>query len=528
MTVKPYRSAIAWVVLLVYAAIVLSILPYHQPWHDEAHFWLIGRDLTLGQMLGHQMAYEGSPPLRYLMVMALAKSGLPYISLGVLNALTAIATAAVILFLSPFAMWQRAVVSLSIYQLYMYGVVWRMYTLAGLLLLLVAYLYRSRFQRPLLYAACVALLANSCLQMLGVSLLLFGEFIYTGVRGTEKNNQTGVAGKSVPNREKAAWLIMAIFIISAICVLIQPADINFPGAFPIFYPRAILELFSAPFVFGIYDNPFNRDSPWHLSVALPCLAAFLLLCWELRGNWRALGLVLLTLLGWSYLFTFKNRPNVYHVGLMFYVVLAALWISWNPAPAPGARRGARKLKRIGALIFFGAQALTIIGAAQSIALEIKEPFSNAGDAAEYISRIQGNPVIAEYTQGRDEAILPYLPNLRFWGVEGRNFGTVGFSRDYAAIGDVPTLLSIIARNLPPPPPWILLSGEMPWPKYYGYELIYESPRPAWGLNNEAYWIYCPIGANHPPVEISPLPMDVLLNGYPYHPFDAKYFLEFLN
>jgi len=323
---------------------------------------------------------------------------------------------------------------------------------------------------------------------------------------------------------------MVASITFAIYVLRQPQDINFKGVFPIYYKSAIAELVSAPFVFGLYDEPFLKAPACRLSVVGLCFVAFLLTSWDLRGSARALGLVLLSVLGWGYLFTFKNAPNVYHVGLMFYVVLAALWIAKKGAIAPHrqVRRWAIMQFPMGIFTFFAMAGLTAIGTLQTITLEIREPFSGAEDAVKYLLRVKEQAVVAEYTYGKAESLLPYMPGRLLWRVEEREFRTCGFARQYPNIVDMESLLAIIQRDIPQPRPWLLFSFELPAPERFGYSLVYRSPKLAWGLGKEAFCIYCPVGDEHPPPEIGQFDSGTLVRGYFFQPFDAKALLKFLS
>ncbi|MCE9581429.1 MAG: hypothetical protein K8T20_02815, partial [Planctomycetes bacterium] len=60
----PSRSRTGWSVLIfaVYAVVTLAMIPFHEPWRDEAQSWLIARDLGPGGIV-HQMGYEGTPAL---------------------------------------------------------------------------------------------------------------------------------------------------------------------------------------------------------------------------------------------------------------------------------------------------------------------------------------------------------------------------------------------------------------------------------------------------------------------------------
>src|SRR3989338_8464846 len=98
-----YSAARLWnvAIVLAYAAALAATLPYHEPWRDEAQSWMIVRSLGLAGIF-HQMGYEGTPALWHLLQLPLAKLGMPYASLGVLNAVIAIGSIAVLCFVSPF------------------------------------------------------------------------------------------------------------------------------------------------------------------------------------------------------------------------------------------------------------------------------------------------------------------------------------------------------------------------------------------------------------------------------------------
>ena len=117
-----------WAIVALYGVVVLAIVPVHEPWRDEAHTWLIARDLSYGGMI-QQMHYEGYPALWFWMQAPLAKLGLPFASLGVLNALCATFAVAVMVFFSPFALWQKALIAFSYGLFCYYGMVWRCYSL---------------------------------------------------------------------------------------------------------------------------------------------------------------------------------------------------------------------------------------------------------------------------------------------------------------------------------------------------------------------------------------------------------------
>lgn len=59
------------------------------------------------------MGYTGTPMLWHLSIWPLVKSGLPYASMGILNACLAIGTAAIVLLLAPLSLPMRTLILFS-------------------------------------------------------------------------------------------------------------------------------------------------------------------------------------------------------------------------------------------------------------------------------------------------------------------------------------------------------------------------------------------------------------------------------
>jgi hypothetical protein len=71
----------AWVAQL---AILIVVAAHHEAWRDEADVWLFARDAAPGEWRNF-FQHSGSPPLWHLLVMPLARAGLPYASMLWLN-----------------------------------------------------------------------------------------------------------------------------------------------------------------------------------------------------------------------------------------------------------------------------------------------------------------------------------------------------------------------------------------------------------------------------------------------------------
>src|SRR4030042_4305413 len=146
--------------ILLYSAIQVVLLIHHEPWEDEAHTWLVARDLDVISIF-KQMAYDGTPVLWYMLLVPFAKMGLPYISEFILHLMIAVAAVTVFVLYAPFSRVTKVLFIFSYYMAYEYSIIARSYSLSILLLFLIAVLYGKRFKNPLLYSSLIFLLFNT-------------------------------------------------------------------------------------------------------------------------------------------------------------------------------------------------------------------------------------------------------------------------------------------------------------------------------------------------------------------------------
>lgn len=51
-----------WLAFVAYCSVLVFVVPFHEPWADEAQAWLIGQSLPFHEIV-HELGYEGTPPL---------------------------------------------------------------------------------------------------------------------------------------------------------------------------------------------------------------------------------------------------------------------------------------------------------------------------------------------------------------------------------------------------------------------------------------------------------------------------------
>jgi hypothetical protein len=499
--------------VVLYGAIVLAMLPLHEPWCDEAEPWLIARDLSFVEII-RNVPYAGHPPLWNFIQAPLAKLGFPFVTVGVLNALCATAAVAVLVFRSPFSAWQKAAACFSLYFVFTYGMVWRNYCLVMLGFFLVAATYPSSQSRPIRYALAVALLANGCVPSLIVAPILLGIFVIEWVRrglpaaadgAAQAGQGPAAAGLSCPPLGAdscspwARWLaclIMAVAIALPALALVPGDDVHNKAWFHVYDPYAPLNFISGMLFYGGNVKP---------SACVISILAFAVVLWDLRRKPSFLALVVLTYLGWSYVFTFKRGfCDPWHVGLMIMLLITALWVARAQEHAPnvtlrlrlGPRRKWLDRMTIGEAIVFAALAISAISVPQAILCEIHDPFSGAKEMAAFIRSLDHSPTIATYPSASSQAVLPWLPEQKpqFWHIETGSFGT--FCKETVAFESFKAtsqeeLLAAVRRGLPLLKPWLLLGLPLPRPDLCGYELAHQNPRRAWGFGPEDFWLYKP-------------------------------------
>src|ERR1700758_1854617 len=93
--------------LILYAALIASAIPYHEPWADEAQAWQLARSLSLPSLFLDHIRYEGSPGLWYLLLWMLTRAHLSYSGLHWLCGGIAVASTSLLLLLAPFPRYLR-------------------------------------------------------------------------------------------------------------------------------------------------------------------------------------------------------------------------------------------------------------------------------------------------------------------------------------------------------------------------------------------------------------------------------------
>lgn len=153
-------KSILWIIFALYIVFNLYLLLVHEMWRDEINVWLMGRDLSVIQLL-QELKYQGHPCLWYLLIMPFAKLGLPCQVMGIVSMVCMGAATWLFLFHGPFSILAKFVLVFSPAFTYYYPVIARAYCLVALGIILVALYYKRRYERPVLYGLVLGLLVQA-------------------------------------------------------------------------------------------------------------------------------------------------------------------------------------------------------------------------------------------------------------------------------------------------------------------------------------------------------------------------------
>ncbi|HSP13954.1 MAG TPA: hypothetical protein VLV78_04295 [Thermoanaerobaculia bacterium] len=452
--------AVALTILALFAAATLYVSLHHEPWRDEADSWLVVRDASFAGILTWTRD-AGTPALWYALLKPLVWAGLPFEAQSILHLVLAWAAAAVFLFRSPFTRVTQVLVLGSYYFAYEYAVIARSYVLTILLGFVLAAWYPCRRERPIRFAAAIALLVNANVHG-GIIAAIFGLLF--------------LLDRPRSRRSLAAVAIMLVGAIAAWAQLRTATDTAFPHVVRVIRPMAMYEALASAFFPGI---------PMTIGIA-GAVVLLALLAATLRRRTDALLLLGLStgLLGILYVLVWFGGYR--HAGLLFVCAILALWVAGEIPP--------ERLSATTAAFFHLALIVSVVFSLRMAAADVKMAFSGAREMGTFI---QTNHLdrfeIAAHDIHPAEAVLPWVPNKQLWYAAIGRYGTYMRWNAEEEIGHRAPYPVAIARAVqhfaPQGRPWLLLlNAPLRDPEASGFRLIHRTGGVYRHLD-ECYWLY---------------------------------------
>lgn len=401
---KYKQQTIKWILFVLYISFNLLLLWQHEPWRDEANVWLMARELNPLTLI-QEIKYQGHPCLWYLLVMPLAKLGLPFRTIEVLSTLVMCTAAWCILWKAPFHNLLKGVILLAPGCTYFYTCIARNYCLLALLLMVLAWQYEKRFEHPVRYCILIGLLVQAdtigipiagflALELLGSSLKQYWE-----ERDRQLLIKRGIA-LSIPLLSLLFWMVQMsgvsdspeyqVFYQGVMAtvrevrnfsyvILIRLTGWSQRGCFAFFFCSAVILLLLAFMTKQIW--PVITMAGTYLF-----MAAFSAMIYQLH-IWHMLLLLFVCIwMLWILLPKVEYKPVVWASEFWLFVLLAAMFLHWNSEEETSSLQ----------------KALTGI-------------YSDAGNVADYIqTEVPEDALIVETNVSVAGTVMAYLPDRVFY------------------------------------------------------------------------------------------------------------------
>jgi hypothetical protein len=345
-------------------------------WRDELHCWLVARDSASPWAVVRARAYDGQPPLWYLLLWVLTRvtwhpQAMQAVHLGIATVNVFLVTR-----FAPFGRAARALFPFGYFAVYEYAAISRCYGLALLLVLLLSLHHPRRFDRPVLTGLLLAALALTTT----VATLVAAAYALTLIVDAWPRARTDPQARG---HALIAVGLAAIGGLSAALCAWPPADstvahVGRPPPVgwdygPTRVVAAFLPIPKAEFFFWNSNAVLDGlASPW-LGASLGILL-FGTALWLLSGSRTALvlfGVGTALLVG---LFAGVYAGDARHHGFIFVVFFMAAWIACRDEPASAPARTLASAVAI-------ALALHVPGAAIAVAYDARYVFSSGARAA---------------------------------------------------------------------------------------------------------------------------------------------------
>ena len=444
-----FDRVLASAALLVWIAVTATISVRHEPWRDEADAWLVARDADVVTFIRHT-SLSGTPALWRVILLPLARGGAPYDSQKAVHLAIAAATAALILFRSPFHWLTRLAAVFSYFFAYEYAVVVQDYALTVLLLLLIALWYPTRGERPYRYAALVALLANGSTHGLFIAAFLGLFFAYENIR---------------------AWKPILIMLAGGLLSVAQLASALGERGTTHLHLRLAEPA-------GAIGSAFLPLVDWNGAPLVGLVIVASATWWLWRRDRLLIALLWCCFAALMLIFTFWWFGGVRHAGLLLVVVLAVLWMARTERSAP-------------VVLLTLALLVSDVSAFRMMRDDYRDAFSGSKDLAAFLYASGLDRVlISAHSETTTSSVAPYLSHpLWYAGID--ELGTFNmWDRKFDKGLDV-TYPDAVARTRRrfDGHALMLLNVEVPDPAAEGLQLIYRTRVRVFAHPEERYWLY---------------------------------------
>ncbi len=473
------------VLIFLYAVLTLLLVLRHESWRDEAQPWLAVQKFGLFELFLKYLFGAGCPFLWYFLIFPLAKLGLPYQSILILNWIIAVAAASIFVIKAPFPRIFKFLFIFSYYMFFEYAVIARNYALTTLILFIVASLYKKRHESISIYCFFLFLLFNTHYFLFPLTSALFSLLIYETIK------------RKSFSRTSIVSLCFAFLggLLAFLQGTILPSDFASSG---FMQPPDIINIFN-PLALSLFPVQWNVSKNMSIMIGL---VLFVLLFIYLSRKKGVLYLYLVNHFFLFMLFTYFYPGDLRHFGLVLMITLFFLWVETYHPPSQSQflHRLPYQLIRSSILLILVVSFICSFRASRTAGFwEWYGAFSGSQGAAESIEivskkfHLQDEVIVADHSDIAS-SVVAYLPNRKFWYADIQEFGTFFIPSKKYQLMKTLTQEDVIIRagkrfqnleNL-----IFLFSKPLEFDRRFGYQFkLFYSTGGVWGYSFENYYLY---------------------------------------
>ncbi|NBB20829.1 hypothetical protein GVN20_15785 [Runella sp. CRIBMP] len=385
-------SGLEWGIFLIYSFLIILGVYHHEMWRDELHLWNILSYSGSLTSLVHNAAYEGHPLLWHLILWPINKISIAPHWMQLIHTAFVLGTAYLVVFKSPFKMFEKILILVSYPLLFEFGLISRNYILAVFLIFLIAIYWKNLRKNILIICLLLTLLFNT-----NAYAFVFACAVSAGVI------LFYVSEKGLHYRDSNLWIGSLLIIIGSlisIITIIPPKDASAEAGFVLNFDLqrigfVLKNVYKGTFSFpeiGYFHfwNTFFRENKYRM--ASLGMAAWLGLWWHLRKDRPVLllsGLIYAALGGFIYLSAYVG--SVRHYQIYTISILFCFWIFLDRKKNYVPAGTSAPYTRFAFLAILCGQAIAGLFAYSK---DLAYPFSNAKAAATFLeTNYAGTPYL---------------------------------------------------------------------------------------------------------------------------------------
>ncbi len=384
------RRVIGALVLVLYVALMVFAQLRHEPWRDEIHCWMVGRGSQgLLDILIGERRYDGHPFLWYWLLHWVSRVWYAPEGMQAFTVVLTACTAYLIVFRSPFALYERVLLLFSYYFVYEYAVICRSYVVGALLVAAFGALYDPRRVRyvPLsaLLAAMAAVSAYNALIAGSLAIFLFGHHF-----AVEQPARRSFFQLAFPKGALAGLLVFIAGIAFVAITTAPPSDAYFDNPISGLLDKNAFQQAARRFLVGlapippsdathIWNHAFNETLPANSIEWIAWAGAALFVAW-LAALGRRPFLALPFFVGSVVMALFQNfkyEGAIRHWGHFSLLLVGCVWLSRKSQPEPRPWAPSR-------LLFAATMLVQVYCGVRVLGADVRAPFSGAKATAAFI------------------------------------------------------------------------------------------------------------------------------------------------